>query len=547
MKEPIKHKSVYLLLRAREAVPVDALVDAAKRGQAISRAEFRDRHDASPADRAAVREHYGRYGLQVLDRPEWRTVELRGSLVQFVFAFPGGPDDPIPEPLADIVEWVWGVHRIGRPEPELPENARGVDPTPDSNPEPADPRALVPRCYDPPEFARLYGFPPELRGEGQCIGVLSLLGGYKHSDLDVFFAALDMPRPRILDVGDNRWATGPGDLWTNYEVTMDLQVASSCAPAATTVVYHSDARCLDEVDTWAYWQVFCRALFDEHNQPCVLTLSAGLAENLPGYWTKPEALLVNDLLAVAACLGVTVCFPTGDSGSNYPTGKMMFDAPALTYFPSSSPWALAVGATTIEVEHGQLVGERVWNRLGAHMNLQYSSAEPPRLPSNLGASTGGTSMYFPMPEWQRKAEVPPYLLIDFTNWVFSNSRVFEGRAVPDVAACGDFLTGYRVYLDGRWCNGGGTSASSPFWAAMIARINQALGRPVGFVTPILYELVLERGVSPFNRPTGNNGAFMADPGKPWDACTGLGTPRGGELIAALREYFLRLSVEREGV
>jgi kumamolisin len=544
MKESVKQKSVYLLLRARVAVPVDALVEAAKRGQAISRAEFRARYDASEADRAAVREHYSRYGLQVLDRPEWRTIELRGSLVQFVFAFPGGPDDPIPEPLAGIVEWAWGVNRIGLPEPELPENSRGVDPAPDPNPEPTDPRALRPRSYDPPEFARLYGFPPDLRGEGQCIGVLSLLGGYKHSDLEVFFAALDMPRPRILDVGENRWATGAGDLWTNYEVSMDLQIASSCAPAATTVVYHADARSLDEVDTWTYWQVFCRALFDEQNQPCVLTLSAGLAENLPGYWTKPEALLVNEVLAVGACLGVTLCFPTGDSGSNYPTGKMMFDAPALTYFPSSSPWALAVGATTIEVEAGQLVGERVWNQLGAHMNLQYSSSTPPTLPSNLGASTGGTSMYFPMPEWQRKAEVPPYLLIDFTNWVFSNSRVFEGRAVPDVSACGDFLTGYRVHLDGRWCHGGGTSASSPFWAAMIARINQALGRPVGFVTPILYELVLDRGVLPFNRPVGNNGAFTADPDKPWNACTGLGTPRGAELIAALREYFGLLERER---
>jgi kumamolisin len=531
-------KSVYLLLRPREAVPVEELADAAQRGRAISRREFWARYGPEAADVERVRAYFAKFGLRVADElPAWRTVELRGSVVQFAFAFPRGPEDPIPEALAEIVEWVWGLRLLGRPEPELPESSVGVDPEPDENPEPADPRALRPTRFDPPEFVELYGFPEQLRGEGQCIGVLSVLGGYKQSDLDTYFAELGMAQPKILDHGTNAWATGPGDLWTNYEVTMDLEIASACAPGATTVVYHSSARTLDEVDTWSYWQVYSGALFDEDNRPSVLTLSAGLAENLPGYWTEAEARVLDQILAVGACLGVTICLPTGDSGSNYPTGTMMFDAPALTYFPSSSPWVLAVGATTIEVAEGKLAGERVWNRLDAHMNLQYLSTQSAPTPQNLGASTGGTSMYFPLPTWQRGAGVPPFLLIDFTNWVFSNSRVFEGRGVPDVSACGDFLTGYKVRLDGRWCNGGGTSASCPLWAALIARINQALGRPVGFVTPVLYELVLERGAEIFNRPSGSNGAFVADPSKPWNACTGLGTPRGAALIEALREYY----------
>jgi kumamolisin len=532
---------VYLLLRPREAVPVDELVAAARRGRAISRAEFWSRYGPAEADIDAVAAYFAKFGLELVEQlAAWRTVELRGSIVQHAFAFPRGPDDPIPDALAEIVDWVWGLRLLGRPEPELPDDARGVDPAPDPNPEPDDPRALRPTSYPPPRFAELYGFPAELRGEGQCVGVMSLLGGYKHDDLDVFFADLDIPRPRILDVGDNHWATGPGDLWTNYEVTMDLQIASSCAPGATTVVYHSDARSLDEVDTWSYWQIYSRALFDEVNAPSVLTLSAGLAENLPGYWTADEAHVLDELLVVGACLGVTLCFPTGDSGSNYPTGTMMFDAPALTYFPSSSPWSLAVGATRVEVEDGAIVRETVWNQLAAHMNLQYRSNEPPITPNNLGASTGGVSMYFPLPDWQRDAGVPPFLLIDFTNWVFSNSRVFEGRGVPDVSACGDFLTGWRVHLDGRWCNGGGTSASAPFWAAMIARINQGLGRNVGFVTPVLYELALGGRTDIFRRQTGSNGAYTADPAKPWNPCTGLGTPRGAALIGALREYYAGL-------
>ena len=74
-----------------------------------------------------------------------RTVELRGSYAQFVFAFPGGPDDTILAALEGIVEWVWGLRLIAEPEPEFPEPTRGLDPEP--TPAPTDPRALRPEHY----------------------------------------------------------------------------------------------------------------------------------------------------------------------------------------------------------------------------------------------------------------------------------------------------------------------------------------------------------------------------------------------------------------
>ena len=73
----------------------------------------------------------------------------------------------------------------------------------------------------------------------------------------------------------------------------------------------------------------------------------------------------------------------------------------------------------------------------------------------------------------------------------------------------------------------GTSLSSPLWAGLVARINQALGKPVGFLQPTLYEMP-----AAFNDvSTGNNGAYSAAPG--WDACTGLGSPKGTALLSAL--------------
>ena len=77
---------------------------------------------------------------------------------------------------------------------------------------------------------------------------------------------------------------------------------------------------------------------------------------------------------------------------------------------------------------------------------------------------------------------------------------------------------------------GGTSAVAPLWAALVARLNQKLGHPVGFLNPLLYGATV--GSSGFNDVTvGNNGAYHA--GKGWDACTGWGSPNGAKLLAKL--------------
>jgi kumamolisin len=101
-----------------------------------------------------------------------------------------------------------------------------------------------------------------------------------------------------------------------------------------------------------------------------------------------------------------------------------------------------------------------------------------------------------------------------------------GITVPSDA---DPETGYDVRIDGTDTVIGGTSAVAPLWAGLIARINSAKGSPVGFINPQLYA-----GASAFNDiKTGNNGSFAAASG--WDACTGLGAPKGAEIAAALEQ------------
>jgi kumamolisin len=104
--------------------------------------------------------------------------------------------------------------------------------------------------------------------------------------------------------------------------------------------------------------------------------------------------------------------------------------------------------------------------------------------------------------------------------------------VPDVAGNADPATGYRVIVDGKASVIGGTSAVAPLWAGLIALLNEQLGKNVGWLHPQLYGTIAQhkalRDVT-----SGTNDAYRAQTG--WDACTGLGTPNGQAILAALKQ------------
>ena len=146
-----------------------------------------------------------------------------------------------------------------------------------------------------------------------------------------------------------------------------------------------------------------------------------------------------------------------------------------------------------------------------------------------GATGGGVSDTFPLPGWQATAGVPVRVSTGGTGGAPST-----GRGVPDVAGAADPATGYRVLVDGTEQVIGGTSAVAPLWAALVCRLAQALGRGPGFLPLALYAGAKPGRPAPGFRDIteGDNGAYPAGPG--WDACTGLGTPEGTALLAALQ-------------
>ena len=115
---------------------------------------------------------------------------------------------------------------------------------------------------------------------------------------------------------------------------------------------------------------------------------------------------------------------------------------------------LGCGGTTLAVEP---TSETVWGGGGR------------------GATGGGVSRTFPLPAYQSSAGVPGQA---------ETGR--PGRGVPDVAADADPATGYRIRVDGQEIVLGGTSAVAPLWAALVCRLVQALGDPLGPPHEALY-------------------------------------------------------------
>jgi len=269
---------------------------------------------------------------------------------------------------------------------------------------------------------------------------------------------------------------------------LDIEVAGSIAPAAKIVVYfapNTDQGFLDAITT---------AVHDTTNQPSVISISWGSAEST---WTAQAMTNFDEAFQAAAAIGVTVCIASGDSGSS----DGVNDGQNHVDFPASDPFVLGCGGTSLQASNDQIVSETVWND-----------------GSNGGATGGGVSNVFPLPTWQDGFGVP------------LPSVQAGGRGVPDVSGDADPDTGYNIRVDGENAVFGGTSAVAPLWAGLVARINQKIGKSIGYLNPLIYAQSVED--SGFHDVTeGNNGAFSATQG--WDPCTGLGSPDGAQLLAAL--------------
>jgi kumamolisin len=381
--------------------------------------------------------------------------------------------------------------------------------------------------FFPPQLARIYNFPTDLDGTGQCIALLEFGGGFDTNDLKTYFQNdlkdFGIAEPSIQAVSADGTQNDPNDPnippedRADGEVMLDIEVAGAMAPGAKIAVYFSSF-------TERGWvEAITKAVHDTTNHPSVISISWGFAEQEDaGGFSFSQAVMddIDTTLKEAANLHKTVLLAAGDDGSidgDFPDGGTVVHVD----FPASSPHVLSVGGTTLVTDgdtNNQVTDEVVWSN-------GIRSDGPGH-----GSTGGGISEHFPRPAWQAEANVPA-----------SASTGFAGRGVPDVAAVADGA--YTVRFGGRPILGeGGTSAAAPLWAALIAMINQKLATipgatPVGYFNPLLYNTLGRSNAfkditSGTNDAHGNlRGAYTAGPG--WDACSGWGSPNGKNLLRSL--------------
>jgi kumamolisin len=354
----------------------------------------------------------------------------------------------------------------------------------------AKPAAQPPGSFTPVQVAELYSFPPNARADGQTIGVIEFGGGFRPADITAYFKSLNQPAPKIVvvsvDGGKNAPTGKPSG--PDGEVMLDIEVSAAVAPGATIVTYfapNTDKGFLDAIAT---------AVHDTVNNPSVISISWGSPEI---QWTGQSMTAIDEACQAAAALGVSITVAAGDDGSNddYP------DKLNHVNFPASSPHVTACGGTKLVGSGTTITSEVVWNENS----------------SGNGATGGGVSNFFPLPEWQDNVKVP------------SPAVSTGGRGVPDVAGNADPFSGYIVRVDGVTSPIGGTSAVAPLWAGLIALSNAQNKSSAGFLNPALYAAGTQKGFHDIT--VGNNGAFKAGPG--WDACTGLGSPIGTSIVGIL--------------
>jgi kumamolisin len=473
-------------------------------------------YGASKKDIEQVTSVLGKLGLKMMhENAAARSIRLTGTIASmekafqvklFNYAHESGNyrgrvgNVQIPTELKDIVQGVFGLdnRRVAR---------RRRQPVRDTSH--AKALTTVPASwYTPAKLATHYNF-PSAQGNQQSVGILEFGGGFFEQDLEKFCKLTGGSLPVVKPISTDGTPTSAKD-GAQGEVMLDVEIVAGCCPKSTIVVYFAD---------WSE-QGWITALDastqDKENDPGVLSCSWGYAEDAD-IWTQQAMTQVNESMKDAAFLGITVCIAAGDDGSS----DAITDGHAHVDFPSSSPYVLSVGGTTI------------LSSTGTEADIAWKEGDGLRA-DNGGSTGGGVSAIFDRPTWQASVKIQSV-----------NPGAIMGRVIPDVAANADWTASpYLLVVDGQPQPNGGTSAATPLWASLITLINQqrGAGNRIGYLTPVLYEAQAGAASNTIGSEgctdveTGNNttdtiGGYSAGPG--YDAVSGWGTPNGQKLMAAL--------------
>jgi subtilase family serine protease len=374
-------------------------------------------------------------------------------------------------------------------------------------------------AYTPRQLRIAYGVEPLCQqgytGKGQTVILIESFGSPTvQADLDAYSRRFGLPLTTV-DVRaplSMRAASGTEDAagWA-VETTLDVETVHAIAPETKIVVLTSPVAETQGVVGLAEFRWLQQYALD-HQLGNVISQSYGASElSLDDAAGRDELQKWNDFYQRATThQGMTFIASSGDGGAtNYATEedartRQLASVPT-TSFPADSPWVLTVGGTILSIK-------------GATLQESQESAWP--------RSGGGFSAIYSTPSYQQLLPAS------------AQSQLQNRRGVPDVAASADSGAGLVIHYQGIYRVAGGTSASAPFWAGLIAIGNQMAGRPLGFINPALYRIgTSDKAKTDFRDITTGNNSWAGVPGYDaapgWDPVTGFGSPIAARLLPDL--------------
>jgi subtilase family serine protease len=467
--------------------------------------------------------------------------------------------------------------------PETPsQNAAGPNactaPTPD--PSGSTKTYAFYHCYTPQDIAAAYGVDQVHStgnmGQGQTIVLVDSYGSPTAAqDLNFFYQtfyagksinghAYPAPnfnevypqgQPDYSNVGNGQSGSAGAAGWSG-EATLDIEWAYAIAPAAHIVLLAVPPAETEGVQGFPNLFKAIQWAIDNYPAGTIFSQSFGVTEQTFGGAAQNQTARFDAVYKNAAAKGDTVLASSGDDGTSG-VNKQQRDSRIYPYatagWPATSPWVTAVGGT--QLQYGW-----TWNPSSADPTsagyfdwTSGGNSEPVWNEAWLPAATGGgPSAIYPRPAWQDGV---------------ASAIPGNARGVPDVSwdAAVDggvlvWITAFPTYQRPGWHVYGGTSASSPQMAGVVALVNAARADlqkgPIGHLAPILYTLPASdfRDVVPMSfgsvpwvldnntdapNPDGTTAAGGVDGWSTtsgWDMTNGFGTPHVPALVSDLAAY-----------
>lgn len=467
--------------------------------------EFKATYSPDQADVDAVTDWAKSNGLTVVDVSDNRTlIEIEGTTEQFEKAFQvklnryrlqrsaamGGPveytsnaaDPRIPNKLSHIIQSVIGLNSAAQFESRM----RLAPPQPGSQMRTVQAHG-APYGLSPKDVAAVYNYPNannraatvKYDGTGRKVAIATAYT-YNQSDVDNYWKQYGITRTgtirNIYIKGQSNQADG--------ETTLDLQQVGAQAPGADILMYMAKDPAFTK-----FTKVFNQIVVD--NEADVVSVSWGLCED----WTGSRQMKTeHNIFLQAAAQGIVIFAAAGDDGAYDCRGQKKVEF-AVDY-PSSDPYVTAVGGTELHHSNGRRTSEEAWTGAG-----------------------GGKSGTYKRKSWQTGAGVP----------------AGDERVSSDVSGAADPYTPYAILFEGNWIASGGTSISTPNWAALWILSDQAAGKRIGSGNSRIYRMGNSADYAKlfYDVTKGNNGDGRGpgyNAGAGWDHPTGWGTPNGTNIV-----------------